>query len=242
MRRIRWLFGLALVAPTALAGACSDATLVEPIGVDGGNAGGGGAGGESSGPTVVVTHPDAPPLPGESSCDVTVTTNIPLPSAMHVPVCTPVEYATNPPSGGNHWPFWAAFKEYAAPVRREMYVHDLEHGAVVLAYRCAGACPDVVEFLEAAMAKAKADPLCGIFDVPSRIVLTPDPLLDAPIAAAAWGATYVATCLDPASLAAFIVAHYAKSPENTCAPGVDPTDLDAGAAVACDGSGGGGGQ
>lgn len=34
----------------------------------------------------------------------------------------------NPPSGGNHWQQWAAFKEYPTAIRREIYVHDPEHG------------------------------------------------------------------------------------------------------------------
>jgi hypothetical protein len=52
-------------------------------------------------------------------------------------------------------------------------------------------------------------------------VLTPDPDLDTPIAASAWGATYTATCIDTASLAAFVSEAYGKGPETTCANGED---------------------
>jgi hypothetical protein len=177
-----------------------------------------------SGPknTEVLT-PDAPPLPGQTECRVVMTTNIPVPAAVHVATCTPVTYATNPPSGGDHWGQWAAFKKYTLTVPREMYVHDLEHGAVVLSYRCDVACPDVVAALEKVFDEAAGDPLClSAGSTPkARLVLTPDPNLDTPIAASAWGATYTATCIDTVSLAKFVSANYGKGTETTCFAGQD---------------------
>jgi len=170
-----------------------------------------------------VLTPDAPPLPGQSACRVVKTTNIPVASANHVALCSDVAYTTNPPSGGDHWGQWAAFKKYTTPVPREMYVHDMEHGAVVLSYRCDEACPDVVAALEKVFDEATADPLCLSAGAgpKARLVLTPDAELEAPIAAAAWGATYTATCIDTASLAAFVAEVYGKGPEDTCYDGVD---------------------
>lgn len=170
-----------------------------------------------------VLRPGAPPLPGQSECRVEITTGIPIADAAHVPACSDVTYATNPPSGGDHEGTWAAYKKYEAPVRRENYVHNMEHGGVVLAYDCAGPCPDVVAALEKVMDETPADPTCEqAGQVPaSRLLLTPDPELDAPVAAAAWGATYVATCVDPPSLRAFVDRHYGRGPEDTCAPGAD---------------------
>jgi hypothetical protein len=152
-----------------------------------------------------------------------MTTNIAIPSALHVATCTPITYATNPPSGGNHWGQWAAFKKYTLAVPREMYVHDLEHGAVVLSYRCDDECPDVVAMLEKVFDEAAGDPLClSSGTTPkARLILTPDPKLDTPIAASAWGATYTATCIDTASLAKFVSANYGKGPETTCYAGQD---------------------
>jgi hypothetical protein len=189
--------------------------------------------GPGSEKTEILT-PDAEPLPGESECRVTKVTGIPVPAAVHVTVCEPVPYETNPPSGGAHWPVWAAFKKYTAPVPREMYVHDMEHGAVVLSYRCDGSCPQR-EALEKVFDDALADPLCvsGGAGPKARLVLTPDPELDTPIAASAWGATYAATCIDEKSLAAFVSEAYGKGPEKTCAAGVDLEQPDAG--PNCDG-------
>jgi hypothetical protein len=159
-----------------------------------------------------------------------MTTGITNGPAAHVPYCTEVAYATNPPSGGDHWQQWAAFKEYSTAIPREIYVHDLEHGAVVLLYKCADACPEVVQMLRDVVAEATSDPLCLQFagSAPARFVITPDPELDTPIAAAAWGATYTATCIDKESLAKFAADVYGKGTEATCFPGKDPTDPSSG--------------
>lgn len=170
-----------------------------------------------------ILMPNAPPLPGESACRVVKVTGIEVPSAVHVAQCEGVTYATNPPAGGNHWGTWAAFKKYAMPVPREVYVHDMEHGAVVLSFRCADACPEVVAALEKVYDETSADPLCVSqgTGVKARLVLTPDPDLPTPIAASAWGATYTATCIDTTSLAAFVAEAYGRGPEMVCANGVD---------------------
>jgi Protein of unknown function (DUF3105) len=189
---------------------------------------------------VVTLLPDAPPLLGEAECKVVITTGLPTGRAAHVDVCTPVAYATNPPSSGDHWPVWAAYKAYEVPVPREMYVHNLEHGAVVLAYRCASECPEVLALLEEVRVEAASDPLCLTRPggPAARLVLTPDPHLDTPVAAAAWGATYTATCLDKPSLARFVAQHYARGPENTCGDGKAIDDPDGGAPRCDDPNGG----
>jgi len=144
-------------------------------------------------------------------------------SAQHVPEGTDITYDSNPPSSGPHYPIWAAYQTYAKPIARGYYVHDMEHGAVVFLYKCdaADGCPDVVRALRDASNTIDTDPLC-VSDgegVRVRTVITPDPLLDVPVAAAAWGYTYRATCVDPPSLAGFAKAHYAQAPENMCANG-----------------------
>jgi hypothetical protein len=182
-----------------------------------------GGGEPSTGGVTTTLHPSAPPLPGESECTVTEVTEIPVASASHLPTCMPITYATNPPSGGDHWAVWAAFKKYDQRLPNEMLVHDLEHGAIALLYRCDGECPDVVDALGKVF-DGMADPLCLTVPggPPARMILAPDPDLPTPIAAAAWGATYTATCIDVPSLQAFANEHYAKGPENLCNNGVDP--------------------
>ena len=187
-----------------------------------------GGGGQDAGPVTVTLHPDAAPLAGESACEVVEVTNIAIPDAHHVAMCSSVTYATNPPSGGPHWPIWASRGKYTDPIRREMYGHNLEHGWIVLSYRCKGACPAIVAALEQAFDEASDAYCIANGDGLSRVLLTPDPELDTPIAASAWGATYTATCIDPASIAGFIAKRIGRGTEMICGGGELPAVANAG--------------
>ncbi len=165
---------------------------------------------------------------GYTDCTVTITDNVPYEGATHEPVCTQITYASNPPSSGNHWPIWAMFKEYATAIPREMYVHDMEHGAIVMLYSCGiGGCPDVVTAYETARTQFGPDATCIATDPSgpaSRIVIAPDERIPTPIALAAWQATYTATCIDPPSILEFIQNHYDHGSEHFCTDGWDPAD------------------
>lgn len=197
----------------------------------GGGQGEGGEGGAPLPPVVTVLHPDQAPLPGETECVVTITDNQPFEGHTHVPVCTAVPYESSPPSSGNHWPVWAQFREFAAPVPHEMLVHNLEHGAIVMLYRCEEACPEIPAAYEDAAAAFGPDPLCVMSPtnaMRSRIVVAPDTSIAEPIGLSAWRATYTATCIDPPSLLSFIEDHYGQGTEQVCAQGKDPADPETG--------------
>jgi len=146
-------------------------------------------------------------------------------SSEHVPVGTKIDWSSNPPSSGPHYPIWAAFQAYASPVPRAYYVHDLEHGAVVFLYNCGSTgCPDVVSTLQAAADSLPDDPMCaeeegGTESVRVRTVITPDPLIPTRVAAAAWGWIYLADCADLPTLKQFASAHYGQGPEESCSQG-----------------------
>lgn len=67
------------------------------------------------------------PLPGELTEDQ---------GAEHVTVGTEVEYKTNPPTSGKHYPDWIRAGIYQDPQDDRYLVHSLEHGYVVLSYNC----------------------------------------------------------------------------------------------------------
>jgi Protein of unknown function (DUF3105) len=160
------------------------------------------------------------PIDARAGCPVAID-DPPVLSAEHVPIGTKVVYDSNPPSSGPHYQIWAAYQAYSSPVPREYYVHDLEHGAIVLLYRCdadAG-CADVARGLQAVSDAIADDPLCAGQGVRVRVVITPDPLLDVPVAAAAWGWTYKADCLDIPTLTLFAVEHYGRGRESLCSNG-----------------------
>jgi hypothetical protein len=186
------------------------------------------------------------PLHPDASCSVTIETP-PLLPGQHVGFDAGIAWSSNPPSSGAHYPIWAAFRRHDAPVPRGYYVHDLEHGAVVLLYNCAllagaagtadaatadtavdasdggagAACASVIAALQAASDAIADDPLCMSLDAGVRVrtVITPDPLIDVPVAAAAWGWTYKAMCADEPTLADFARSHYGQAPEVLCDDG-----------------------
>ncbi|MDQ3036674.1 MAG: DUF3105 domain-containing protein [Myxococcota bacterium] len=169
----------------------------------------------------MTIHPDAPPIAPHTECSV-YTAREPAASAEHRPVCSAIEYPVHPPASGAHYSQWAAFGTYDAPVPPGFLVHSLEHGAIVLAYRCDGGdCPEITSALAAIVSEHGEDPLCRGEASPSRFVIVPDPELEQPIAAIAWEHVYLATCLDLPSLRAFVDLHYGQAPEDLCAPGVD---------------------
>ena len=146
----------------------------------------------------------------------------PLGAGIHVDIGSEIAWPSNPPQSGTHYPAWAAFQEFSTPVPRGYYVHDLEHGAVVLLHHCALAgvdCTPTLEALRQAVASLPDDPRCSA-GVRVRTVITPDPLITEPIVAVSWGFVYRAQCVDLPSLQDFMRSHYAHAPEDECANGV----------------------
>ncbi|MCU0681269.1 MAG: DUF3105 domain-containing protein [Polyangiaceae bacterium] len=168
--------------------------------------------------------------PPAVDCPAPIEEARPLEGQTHVVACSArVPYQSNPPSSGNHYPQWAAFGVYRDPVPPEFFVHNLEHGAVVITHNCPGACPPgdaacpgrcaaAIAEAEALAAAYAPDPRC-VAPVRNRLLVTPLPTLDVPFAASAWGYTLRASCFDRAAFLRFTDAHYAAGPENICTNG-----------------------
>ncbi|MFT3768126.1 MAG: DUF3105 domain-containing protein [Minicystis sp.] len=180
------------------------------------SSGAGGAGGATSSSSSGGTGGDAPDAGDGSAplvCNTTITKYAVDPSP-HIAACFPVQYSSNPPTSGPHYPVWAAFKTYTTPVPRGFWVHDLEHGAVVISYNCPGGCDAELAQLQAFIDARPADPSCTP-PVRSRIVVTPDPKLDVRFAASAWGWALRSGCFDLGLLGPFIDAHYGQGSEDS---------------------------
>ena len=89
----------------------------------------------------------------------------------HVPEGGAITYRNNPPASGPHYPVWLRYREYTVPMARGHWVHNLEHGAVVVLYR-PDAPAEVVRRITEAFRSIPGDPSCGH----PRARLTPDPL------------------------------------------------------------------
>ena len=165
---------------------------------------------------------DAPAALG--ACNAVVTHATPLLAASHVPQGSEVSWNSNPPSSGPHYPTletWAL--AYPIVIPRGNYLHNEEHGGVVLLYNCPDGCAEIVDGLQAIGTALPHDPLCPA-TMNARWLMTRDPLLPdgIKVAASAWGWTYTAECLDEATLSAFISARYAQggSDRDNCTDGV----------------------
>jgi hypothetical protein len=149
----------------------------------------------------------------------------------HVPFCTPVAYVANPPASGSHWPAphpWGVFFDRVVP--REWWVHNLEHGGIVLVANCGPiALPDGGA-VEASCSDAGVAP-SGCADVTSvlsqvaterspdqwgevKVLATFDPLAPTKVTALAWDFTMPLDAPDLAALRCFRDARYDRGPEN----------------------------
>jgi hypothetical protein len=191
----------------------------------GGRAPGGGSGGRFAGSGA---DDDGGIATGGGACGV-ATEQHELGSTNHVlEPLPPSAYNSSPPSSGPHCASWGRYDingkmdNYTpmAPLPACNFVHNLEHGAIVLLYNCPDGCEDTVAALEAVIKSVGPDPDCVSQGI-KRIVLTPYADMDATVAASAWGHTFTASCLDDGAadaLIEFIEAHWGSrgdAPEAT---------------------------
>ncbi len=166
-------------------------------------------------------------------CGVTIR-QVPLTSGVHVADGTPLDASSNPPTGGDHYGSWVRWGSHDLPLAPGNWIHNLEHGGIVIGYRCAtrAACTPVAARLEALAASLPQDPACSseMPPVRARVVIAamPDLPSGVEVAAMAWGWLFTARCVDETAVREFHAAHVGKAPEDTCANGTIATSADAG--------------
>ena len=81
------------------------------------------------------TNIDGPETAAEAGCSDQETHEIE--GHTHVSEGTTVDYKTDPPTSGNHWPPGSQADSgfYSSPVESERLVHNLEHGQIVIWYK-----------------------------------------------------------------------------------------------------------
>jgi hypothetical protein len=93
----------------------------------------------------------------------------------HIPTVetTHEAYNSDPPTSGPHLPYIAPWGVHTRPIERELQVHNLEDGGVMVQYNCD--CPDIVERLRRIVAR---------YD--RFVILAPYPGMKSRIALTAW--------------------------------------------------------
>jgi hypothetical protein len=123
----------------------------------------------------------------------------------HVPQDSKVAWAHEPPHSGPHYPTWETWGEHLSTVPRGNWVHNLEHGGIVFAYLCPGGCEEQLDVFREVI-ELRPD---------LRILLTPDPELDAAgFAAISWTWVYQTTEPDLETLLCFVDQHENHAPED----------------------------
>jgi hypothetical protein len=95
--------------------------------------------------------------------------HIQLATEPHVP------YNSDPPTSGPHLPYIAPWGIHTEPIVRELQVHNLEDGGVMVQYHCTTPCPDLV---------AKLTEIVRRYD--TQVILAPYPGMRTRIALTAW--------------------------------------------------------
>jgi hypothetical protein len=120
-------------------------------------------------------------------------------------------YESNPPASGPHFNVWASYAIHEEVVNRGNWVHNLEHGAIVLLIG-----PDASDAQRQTVLDAYEaipdDPDCGH----RRVVLTDDPLLDGPMAAVAADHLLEGDDLTVDQIVAFATACRDRAREDIC--------------------------
>jgi hypothetical protein len=130
----------------------------------------------------------------------------------HVPVGNEIAYQNRPPIAGPHYglmhPDYGISDEPIAP---GYWVHNLEHGAVVLLYRCVEPCPELVGQLRELY--KSLPPGRNARSGSGRILATPYPDMDHLIAVIAWGRILELDQFEPNRILAFYEAWIDRGPE-----------------------------
>ncbi len=153
-----------------------------------------------------------------STCNAIIRT-YPI-KASHVTPCSAVDYGSNPPSSGMHYPIYPRYGIYTTPIPRGFWVHPLEHGGVAITYSCSDCASEVQQATSLVQTLPVDNGCCKNGTCPSdatnRMILTPDPGLDTRWAASAWGKTLTADCFEPAVFKKFAEDYRGFGSETIC--------------------------
>jgi len=151
--------------------------------------------------------------PNPATVQFGVETSVADEGRTHVPEGTTVQYEANPPASGPHWPTPAAPGFYDNALPPERWVHNLEHGYMVVLFDCGGACDSVLTAqLQALVQQAPSSEKYGY----AKIVITPYSGLPsgAQICAVAWDVQMCLERFDSVAILDFYGRHLDQGPED----------------------------
>jgi len=179
--------------------------------------------------SVLQPEPAASAAPGETPRLGQVTRDL---GRTHVDVGTSVTYEFCPPTSGSHYnaarlgpipPLFYAKDNATVP---EGWIHNLEHGGMVVLYRCPEGCgTDAQTALAAVQGQLPASPICA-FPPTNNVVVTRFDQMPTPYAAVVWGRVLFLDSLDVGAIKTFYAQSADQGPEPWCQqamPGSTPS-------------------
>lgn len=136
------------------------------------------------------------PKPGQAVADL---------GRDHVAVGTAREYNSNPPTSGPHYAQWTKRGFYDQPVEDGYLIHSLEHGYVIVSYKCGGSCEELKMRLKNFYEQSKK----------KRLIVVPRPNLDVRVALTAWNRILKLDEWNESQAEAFVRAFENRGPEKT---------------------------
>jgi hypothetical protein len=129
----------------------------------------------------------------------------------HVDEGSTINYQHNPPASGPHYPSPKPWGVYTTAVAPGYWVHNLEHGGVVVLYDCPSGCPTVVDQLRQAFQTFPKDKYAEV-----KLLVTPYSGLPdhAQAMAVAWDYQKPYQTFDLQELLAFYNDHVDHGPED----------------------------
>ncbi len=137
---------------------------------------------------------------------------------MHVSEGSVIDYVAEPPASGPHYSVWATWDVHFE-LARGYWVHNVEHGGIVLLQR-PDAPDEVAQALRAAFDAIPTDPACA--DEHKRALLAEDSALTTPVAVIAADKSMSGACFDENSQQAildFVAARRGMGAEDICDQG-----------------------
>lgn len=114
-----------------------------------------------------------------------------------------------PPTSGLHWPSPAPWRVFEQEVPPETWVHNLEHGGIVILYHCGTPCPDLGRQLRDVYATFPGSKYGHV-----KVLVTPASKLKTRLAILAWRWIDELNAFDLAGLLRFYRAHVDQGPED----------------------------
>jgi len=128
----------------------------------------------------------------------------------HIPDTQQPQYAHYPPASGPHYDAPANWGTYDQPLPEGRWVHNLEHGGIVILFKCPSNCPDLVQQLKDFYAAAPQSKAWKEV----KLVVTPYDHMEHQLAVVAWDWIDEMDSFDSARLLKFYNAHLDRGPED----------------------------